>query len=154
MKTLESAVAFLISLLIAGAVVPAFAAPDWTPEQKEIINVMDQWQKAYDNGDADKLGQLLANEIDFTSRSLKGTFKDRASFLEAYKKWVAENRAKMALISQYITYLEAKVSGGEASVTRKIDWTQKGDRGLSSGTLTKTTQLKKLNGEWKIYAEK
>jgi ketosteroid isomerase-like protein len=153
MKTPRILIAILFGTGFSVAAVLALGAT-WTPEQKELIAVMDDWQKAYDRGDADKLGQLLADEIDFTSRSLKGTFKDKASLLEAYKQWFVAHKSKFSVPDQYITYLDVKIAGDEASVSRKIDWTQRGERGLQSGSVTKTSYLKRLNGKWKIYSEK
>jgi ketosteroid isomerase-like protein len=129
-------------------------AADWTPEQKEVIAVMDAWQKAWDSGDTDGLGKLLADDINMTSRSLGGNFRDKAKFLGAYRKWYIERKAFFKIPEQYITYLEVKVMGNEASLTRRIDWTQRGDRGTQSGTSIKSAQLKKIGNEWKIYSEK
>lgn len=154
MKNWSSAVPALLSALVIVVGLPALAAPDWTPEQKEIIAVMDEWEKAYHSGNAAKIGDILADEIDFTSSSLKGTFRDKTSYLEAYKKWYAGSRAVVSPTSTSITYQEIKVSGDEASVTRKIDWSRRGDRGVQQGTNTKTARLKKINGEWKIGSEK
>jgi len=154
MKTLKNAAVIVLGILIAAAIVlPAVAAPEWTPEQKEVIAVMEAWQKAWDGGDADKIGQLLADEVDMTSRTLGGNFKDKAMFIEAYKKWSVGSRTQPGLLSQYVTYQEVKISGDDASLVRKIDWTRTGGR-FSSGTSIKSARLKKINGEWRIVSEK
>jgi len=145
-------IAVVAGLVLSGCA--AFAAQDWTSEQKEIVVVMEAWEKAYHSGDAAKIGDLLTDELDITSSSLKGTFRDKASYLEAYKKWYAWSRAVPSPTSTSITYKEVKIFGDEASVTRKIDWSQRGDRGLQQGTLTKTARLKRIDGGWRIYSEK
>ncbi len=152
----------VVCLLVAALAAPVFAA-EWTPEQKQVIAVMDQYQKAWDNGDIRTLGQLMPDKIDMTSVALKqyspagdGVFTDKASFLSAYTNQQARQRSGPQVwgINQKITYLKVSVSGDEATVDRKIDWWTTGTRQVNSGTLAKKGQLKKLNGEWKFYADK
>jgi ketosteroid isomerase-like protein len=152
---------FLFGTLIVLAVLPLLIgcatiskAADWAPEQKEVIAVMETWEKAYHSGNITTLDKLLADEIDITAGSLKGTFRDKVSYLKAYKSWYAFSRPMVSPVSTSITYLAIQVSGDEASVIRRIDWSQRGDRGLQQGTETKTTCLKKLDGKWKIYSVK
>jgi Domain of unknown function (DUF4440) len=159
-KTPSAVIVCLIGLVFAATIAPAMAASEWTPEQKEIIATMEQWQKAWDSEDLKTLGRLLPDTIDMTVRSLRnfapdGRFKDKTSLLNAYVKFKTSQRSEVQhwAINQKIAFVEVKVAGDEASVTRRIDWWDTGGS-RNSGTLTKTAQLKKLNGEWKLCSEK
>ncbi len=155
-------IACLVGLAISLTAFPALAATEWTPEQKVVITVMERWQKAWDEGDVNTLDQLLPEKIDMTATSLvkysqagDGVFRDKTSFLNAYGNLKTSQRStgRDWDISQKIIFLEVKISGDEAIVTRKIDWWQVGGR-RNTGSMIKTGQLKKINGEWKFCAEK
>jgi hypothetical protein len=157
-------IGFLVGLGISLLAVPAVAAVGWTPEQEEIIDTMEQWHTAWDAEDVKTLDKILADEIEFTNSNYKeyhpageATFKDKKSLLNAYGRFKAADRSRLhtlRITTTKVTYIEVKVSGEEASVTRQLDrWTRQGSR-IYTGTVTRTAGLKKLNGEWRLCADK
>lgn len=152
---------FLLGILISfillsfGCVTVGVAA-DWTMEQKEIIALAETWQRAFDNKDLQTLDRLLAqDEIYLDFIVLKATFRDKTLFLEAARKYFAENRMSPdGTISVYITYPNVNISGGEASLIKIIEVTKTGGRQPWYGTFKKEIRFRKINGEWRVFSEK
>jgi ketosteroid isomerase-like protein len=129
------------------------AAQEWTADQQAVIAVMEQWQKAWDSGDAATVEKLLTDELDFTSGALKGTFKTKPDLLKAYAHFQMSQRESGQSSSNKVAFTEVKLAGDDATVTRKIEWLITG-RKTMSGTVTRTAQLTRINREWKLRGEK
>jgi ketosteroid isomerase-like protein len=154
MKTYFRASILLSGLLIGLVPLLGFAA---SPDEAAVLQVSQEWQKAWDSDDFQKLDQLLTDEIDMESRSLKATFKEKKSFLEAVKKMKTDPRARMYTYVTTVTDAKVKVSGDQASVIRTwyTERTGGGSRPWKSDPTSKEMRLRKQsNGDWRIYYEK
>lgn len=128
-----------------------------SPDEAAVLKVTEEWQKAWDKDDCDRLAELLTDEIDIESRSLKGTFKERKAFIDAVRKTKAQQAGKMYSYVTTVTDAKVKVAGTEASVVRTYftERTGGGERAWKGNPSTKEMRLRKQsNGEWKIYYEK
>jgi len=154
MKAHIYASVLLSGLLIALVPLLGFAA---SPDEAAVLKVSQEWQKAWDSDDFEKLGQLLTDEIDMEIRSLKATFKDKKSLIEAVRKMKTQQRTGMYTYVTTVTDAKVKVSGDEASVVRTwyTERTGGGSRPWKSDPTSKEMRLRKQsNGEWKIFNEK
>jgi hypothetical protein len=149
---------FLLGILISFALLffgcaTVGRAADWTPEQKELIALNEAFNKAFTDGDTAKLDQLMADNIDYKSSVLKGRFTDKASFLEAHRKWYVFSRAVPSPVSVGpANYTEVKINGDYAVVTCEFTWSQRSDRGIQQGVMKSVNGFKRINGEWKIIS--
>ena len=128
-----------------------------SPEEAAVLRVTEEWQRAWDNNDFEKLEQLLTDEIYMESRSLRATFKDKMSFLQPVRKMKAQQRAGMYTFVTIVTDAKVKIPGDETSVVRTFytERTGGGDRPWRGDRTTKEMRLRKQSsGEWKIYYEK
>lgn len=135
----------------------AYGKTDWSPEQQQILQVLDDWEKAYQNGDYEKMREILTEDAIISSASLKGNYK-RDDYIELVKKKQITQKSMMD--SQETTRLNIKItiSGDTAEVEEKYEVTTRtpgGNRGLTNrSTYGSEIKLKKENGTWKIYYRK
>lgn len=128
-----------------------------SPEEAAVLRVTEEWQRAWDNNEFEKLEQLLTDEIYMESRSLRATFKDKKSFLEAVRKMKAQQKTGMYTFVTTVTDAKVKISRDEATVVRTFytERTGGGDRPWRGDPTTKEMRLRKQStGEWRIYYEK
>lgn len=129
----------------------------WTPEQAEVIKVMEEWQTAYENNDFETMDRLLDENIHMESTSLGGTFNDKKSYLEALKKYKSDTKRKLCVFHMKVTYEDVKiVNNDRAFVVKTIDVIQLSSCGVRpyKRASVKETELRKKDGQWKIYSEK
>jgi ketosteroid isomerase-like protein len=147
-------ISILLLGLLAGMPMAACAG---TPDEEAVLKVTQEWQTAWDGNDFAKLDQLLTDELYVVSLSLKTTFTDKKTYLEAVKKMKSEQRNKMFTFTTTVTEAKVTVSGSEASIVRTFytERTGGGERLWKSGNTTKEMRLRKQDsGDWKIHYEK
>ena len=127
----------------AGAV-SAVPASDQKAEQ-QVIQVVKDWMDAIPKRDADRIGQLLAD--DFVAILWDGTKRSKAAYLDEIRS------GKYAVESITLDDTLARVLGDTAIVTYYQAETSQSTGVDSSGGSAWTDVLAKRDGRWQVIAE-
>lgn len=132
-------------------------AKDFSPEEAEVVRVIEAWNKAFDEGDYATLGRIIADDAVIHSTYLKGVFNSKKDFLDAYRKKKSVDKTLFRANVTTRTDMKFSIATNQADVIESLDVESRNpdSRRPSYVTLGRNMKLRKeYDGVWRIVYHK